>query len=66
MLALFEGRWGIGELAITVVLVAALIALIYIALTQWKIQIPEWAKQVFWVVVVATVIIIAIRFLLSL
>lgn len=57
---------GIGEFAILIVFVAALAALVFIALRRFGIAIPDWVVQVFWVLVVAVVIIFAIRFVMSL
>ena len=57
--------WSIGQLLITVVAVAAAIALVWIALRQFKVDIPPWVIQVFWVVVVALVVIFAIRLVLG-
>lgn len=59
--------WGysIAEIAIFIVVVAAIVALVYIALRQFGLGIPEWVKQVFWVLVVAFVVIIAIKLLVS-
>ncbi len=56
---------GIGQLAIYVVIIAALVALVFVALRQFGIQIPAWVVQVFWILVVAFVVILAIRLLLS-
>ncbi len=67
MFALTDIRtWGLGDILIAIVVIAACIALVYIALRQFGITIPEWVKQVFWVVVVAIVVIFAIRLVLSL
>ena len=56
---------NIGQIAIYIVLLAAIVALVFIALRQFNINIPPWVVQVFWVVAVAFVIILAIKFLLS-
>ena len=56
---------GIGDIAILIVVICAVVALVYIALQQFKVQIPGWVIQVFWVLVVACVIIAAIRLVLS-
>lgn len=58
--------WSVGDLAIAVVIVAAVIALTAIALRQFNVQIPSWVLQVVWVVLVACVVIVAIKFVLSL
>jgi hypothetical protein len=54
---------SIGELAIWVVAIAAIVALMYVALHQFGIAIPEWVKAVFWIVVVALVVIGAIKWI---
>jgi len=51
------------SLAINVIIVAAVIALVFIALRQFNLTIPPWVVQVFWVIIVAIVIIFAIKFL---
>lgn len=64
LLALWNGpiqNWGFVDLAIFVVIVAAIVALVYVALRQFGITIPQWVQTVFWIVVVAFVIIFAIR-----
>lgn len=55
-----------GQIAITVVIIAAVCALVFIALKQFNLSIPSWVVQVFWVLVVAIVIILAIKTVLSL
>lgn len=57
---------GLGELLVTVVVVAALIAVVWIALRAFGMSPPPWAVQILWVVVIAVVAVVAIRFLLSL
>lgn len=57
---------GIAGMAIWVIIIAAVIAIVYIACRQMGVDIPAWVVQVFWVLVVAVVCIFAIRFLLSL
>lgn len=56
---------GVGEVAILVVVIAAIIALVCIALRKFGISIPEWVKQVAWVVIVAFVVILAIRLVMT-
>lgn len=57
---------SIPQLAIYVVVIAAVVALVCVALNKFGIQIPDWARQAFWIVVVAFVIIVAIKFVASL
>lgn len=67
ILAQAVAPWGMsfGGLLILIVVVAACIALVYVALRQFGIGIPGWAVQVFWIVVVAFVVICAIKLVLS-
>lgn len=58
--------WSIGELAIAIVIVAAVVALVFVALRQFGIAIPAWVVQCFWIVVVAFVVIALIRIVLTL
>ena len=57
------GLWGMGfaDLAVWVVVIAAVVCLASIALRRFGVKIPGWLVEVFWVVVAAVVIIIAIR-----
>jgi hypothetical protein len=57
--------WSFGELLIAIVIVAACVALVYVALRQFGVGIPAWVVQVAWIVVVAFVVILAIRLVLS-
>lgn len=57
--------WSFGELAIRLIIIAAIIAIILIALKAFKIPIPEWAIQICWVLGIAFVCILAIHLLMS-
>ena len=57
--------YSLGQLAIAVVIIAAVVALVYVALRQFGITIPPWVVQVFWIIVVAFVVIAAIKIVLS-
>ena len=59
--------WGysVGDILILIVILAACIALVVVALRQFQVTIPEWVKQVFWIVLVAFVVILAIRIVLA-
>ena len=52
---------SIVQLLILVVVIAACVALVWIALRQFGIAIPGWVVQIFWIVVVAFVVILAIK-----
>jgi hypothetical protein len=58
--------WSVGELAIIVVIIAAVCALVWVALRQFGIAVPPWVQQVFWIIVVAVVVVAGIRLVLSL
>jgi hypothetical protein len=58
--------WSLGDLLVAVVVIAACVALVYVALRQFGIVIPQWVVSVFWIVVVAFVVIMAIRLVMSL
>lgn len=64
MLAQF-GAWSIGQIAIAIVIIAAVVALVYIALNKFGVAIPDWVKQVFWICVIAFVVIFAIRLVMT-
>ena len=57
--------WSIGHMLIAVVIIAACVALVYVALRQFGIAIPAWVQQVFWIVIVAFVVIFAIRLVMG-
>lgn len=56
---------SIGEWAIAIVTVAALVALVMIALKQFNITIPAWLQNVFWVLLAFVVIVGAIKLVMS-
>lgn len=62
----FVAGYGIVEVAIAVVVVAAICALAFVALRQFGIQIPPWVANVFWICAVAVIVILAIKFVASL
>lgn len=65
-LAAFGAGWSAGQLAIAIVVIAAVVALVWVALRQFGIAVPGWVQQVLWICVVAVVVIFAIRFVMSL
>jgi ethanolamine transporter EutH len=62
----FLAGWSLVDLAIAVVVLAAVVALVYVALRQFGIAIPAWFQQVVWIVIVAVVVVVAIKFIASL
>lgn len=57
--------YSIGQLAIAIVIILAVCGLVMIAVRQFGIQIPPWVIQVLMIVVVAVVVIAAIKLVLS-
>ena len=69
LLAIFDGPlrgWGFVDFLVLIVIIAACVAIMYVALRQFGIAIPPWVIQIFWIVVVACVAIFAIRFVATL
>lgn len=59
------GDWSFSGIVIGIIIIAAIIGILYVALKVFGVQIPQWAMQIFWIVVVAVVAIFAIKFLVS-
>ena len=59
------GGYSIAEIAIAIVVIAAIVALVYVALNQFGVSIPQWVQNVFWILVVAFVVILAIKIVIS-
>ncbi len=57
---------SIGQLAIAIVLIAAIVALVFVALRKFGVAIPDWVVQVFWILVCTVVVILAIKFVMTL
>jgi hypothetical protein len=53
------------NIAIAIVVIAAVVGLVMVALHKFGITIPDWVAQIFWIVVVAVVVIAAIKFVAS-
>jgi hypothetical protein len=56
------GGYSIVQVAVLVVVIAAICALVYVALRQFGVTPPAWFIQVCWIVIVAIVVILAILF----
>lgn len=56
---------GIAGLAITIIIIAAVAAIVFVACRAMGLAIPGWVINVFWIVVVAFVCIVAIKFLVG-
>lgn len=60
------GGWSLGSILITIVVIAACVGIVLVALKVFGVKPPVWAVQIFWIVLVAVVAILAIKFVLSL
>lgn len=58
--------WSLGEILIAVVVLAAIVAIVYAALQYFSVSIPPVVVRIFWILVVAVLAILAVKFLLSL
>lgn len=58
--------WSFMQWVITVIVVAASIAILVVVLNVLGFSIPAWAMTIFWILVVAFVAVVAVRFLISL
>ena len=68
LFALFQGgitSWSIGEIAIAIVIIAAVVALVYVALKEFGVSIPGWVVRCFWIVVICFVVIFCIRLVMG-
>lgn len=60
------GTWGIADFLCALVLIAAAIGIAIIALNYFGVSVPPPIIRIIWIVVVAAVAIVAIRFLAGL
>ncbi len=57
--------WGFGELLIAAIIVAGCIAVAFVLIRVFGIQIPAWVFHIFWIVVAVFIGIFAIRLMLG-
>lgn len=59
--------WGysLESVLVAIVVIAAAVGLVYVALRQFGIQIPEFVRTVFWIVVCCFLVVMAIRLVFS-
>jgi hypothetical protein len=65
MIAQFPATWDIGHIIVAIIIIAAVVAIAVVAMRKFEITPPDWAVKIFWIVAVAIVAIMAIKFLLS-
>lgn len=65
MLLIAQGiaGWTILHYIVVFIVVCAAIGIMYVALAKFGVTIPDWVVKIFWIVVVAFVAIVAIKFL---
>ena len=56
---------GIVGIAIWIIIVAAVVAIVYVACRAMGVEIPGWVVHVFWIVIIAIVCVAAIKFLVG-
>lgn len=61
MLAAVLAGWGLVDLAIAIVIVAAVVALVWVGVRAMGVSIPGWVQQVLWIVAIAVVVVVAIK-----
>lgn len=59
------GDYTLVEILIAIIIIGAVIGITYIALREFGITIPPFVIRIFWIVVVAIVAILAIKFLVG-
>jgi hypothetical protein len=68
MLSLLAQAVGVGGIAyylIWIIILVGLFAIAIIAIRGIGVSIPPWATQIFWIVLLVTVAVVAIKFLLT-
>ena len=65
ILAQIVAGYSIPQFMIILIVACAVIGIAMIAIRQTGIQIPPWVIQILWIVLVAIVAVVAIRFLVS-
>lgn len=59
------GGWSFGRIVIAIIIIAAVIAIMYVALNQLGIVIPAFVITLFWIIFVAVLAIGAVKLILS-
>lgn len=59
--------WGysLGELAIGIIIIAGIVAVVFLVLREMGIVIPAFVARIFWIVVCVFIAIVAIRLLMT-
>jgi len=59
-------HWTLENIIIAIIVLAGVCAIALVATRAMGINIPQWVFQIFWIVIVVVVAVLAIRFLFSL
>jgi len=57
--------WPIGRIVIAVIVIAAVLAILYVVLPALGIVIPAVFETIFWIVLLAVVAIVAVKIIIS-
>ncbi len=57
--------WNAAHIAGLIVIVAALCAIVWVAMSVYEVQPPPWVVKIFWIVVVCFVCLFAIKLIAS-
>jgi hypothetical protein len=58
--------WGLGEMLVAVIVIAAVLGITYVAVKAMGLPVPAWTWQIVGILIVAVVAVFAIRVVLSL
>jgi hypothetical protein len=65
MLAMLAIASSPASIAIWIIIVAALAAIVFVALKAMNVAVPPWVLNIVWIVLVAIVAVLAIKFLVG-
>jgi hypothetical protein len=60
------GGYTIAQSVIGIIAIAAIVAILYVILGKMGVAIPDWVVQIFWILVLAAVGILAVKFVMGL
>jgi hypothetical protein len=65
VIAQISAGYSLIHLVILAIIVCAVVGIALVAIRASGVSIPDWAVRIFWIVVVAVIAILAIRFLVG-
>lgn len=66
LLQIWAGSWSVGQIAIAIIIIAGICILVYLGLQKLEITPSPFLVKVLTVIAVVAIIVIAIRFLMTL